>query len=70
MFYFVLSRVVREQYCMCTPTTKLEKILVITVVTLAVIIILLLAAIIVLLATRDGDGPEIRRLVGALTPKF
>jgi hypothetical protein len=71
IFYFVLSRVVREQYCMCTPTTKLEKRLVITVATLAVVITLLLVVIIVLLATtRDGEDPGLKKIVRALTPNF
>lgn len=69
MFHSVLSRVVREQYCVCTPTTRLEKRLVITVVMLVVLVILLLVTIIVL-AMRDEDGRNLQRVVAALTPKF
>lgn len=52
--------VVREQYCLCTPTTRLEKRLVITVLTLVVVIILLLVLIIVL-ATRDEEVKKLAR---------
>ena len=69
MFFFVVSRVVREQYCMCAPKTRLEKRLVITVVTLVVVIIVLLVIIIVL-AGRAVDRQAMQRLVTALTPKF
>lgn len=61
--------VVREQYCMCTPKTRLEKRLFITLVTLLVVIISLLV-IIIILATRDMDDKEVKKLVKALTSKF
>jgi hypothetical protein len=67
-FGSVLGRVVREQYCLCTPTTRLEKILVIVVVILALIIVLLIIAISVL-----GDrerGRNVKEVVQALTPKI
>jgi len=54
---------------MCTPKTRLEKSLVIAVVTLVVVIILLLVIIIVL-ATRDMNDQQVEKLVKALTPKF
>lgn len=60
--------VVREQYCMCTPKTRLEKRLVITVMTLTVLIISLLV-IIIILATSDMDN-KVPSLLKALTPKF
>lgn len=68
MFYFVLSRVVREQYCMCAPTTQLEKRLVITVVTLVVVIIVLIVIVIVLACVKDEQ--KMQRIVEALTPTF
>lgn len=61
--------VVREQYCVCNPTTRLEKRLVITVVTLAVVIILLIVVVIVLV-TRDPDDQIMGKVVAALTSKF
>jgi len=69
-FYFVLSRVEREQYCMCTPTTQLEKRLYITVVALAVVIIVLVVIVIVLGAARSMDGDQMQRIIAALTPSF
>lgn len=61
--------VMREQYCMCSPKTRLEKILAIIVVTLILVIIALLVIIIVL-ATRDMEDGQFRKFVGALTPNF
>jgi hypothetical protein len=65
----VLSRVELKQYCICTPKSRLEKRLVITVVILVVVIILLLVTVIVL-AVRSVDGQELQRFVAALAPKF
>jgi hypothetical protein len=62
----VLSRVVREQYCLCKPTTRLEKRLIIVVVTLSVIIVLLIIAISIL-ADRER-ARNFKELVKALTP--
>jgi cell division protein FtsL len=67
LFSSVWSRVVREQYCLCSPKTRLEKVLIIVVVTLVLIIILLVVAVGVLAGTKKGD---LARVVHALTPKI
>jgi uncharacterized membrane protein len=54
---------------MCTPKTRLEKRLFITLVTLLVVIISLLV-IIIILATKDMDDKEVQKIVKALAPKF
>lgn len=68
LFSSVLSRVVREQYCQCSPTTKLEKRLVIVVVILAVVIVLLLTAMSVL-ADRERTR-NVKDIMKSLLPTF
>jgi uncharacterized membrane protein (DUF106 family) len=68
LFSSVLSRVVREQYCQCSPTTKLEKRLIIVVVILAVVTLLLLIAMSVL-ADRERTR-NVTDVMKVLVPKF
>jgi hypothetical protein len=64
----VLSRVVREQYCQCSPTTKLEKRLVIVVLILALAVVLLVIAI-SLLADREGTR-DVKDIMKSLLNTF
>jgi hypothetical protein len=68
LFSSVLSRVVREQYCQCSPTTKLEKRLVIAVVILALVTVLLLVAMSVL-ADRERTR-NVTDIMKSLLPNF
>jgi uncharacterized membrane protein (DUF106 family) len=68
VFSSVLGRVVREQYCQCSPTTKLEKRLVIVVVILALVTVLLLIAMSVL-ADRERSR-NVTDIMKSLLPKF
>ncbi|XP_069699684.1 uncharacterized protein [Periplaneta americana] len=60
--------VVREQYCMCTPTTRLEKRLTMAVVVLIVVVVILLVGISIL-ADRLTDG-DLKNVVKTLTRKL
>jgi hypothetical protein len=64
----VFCRVVREQYCLCSPSTKLEKRLIIVVVTL-VVIILVLTIFISILAEKD-KGHNLKEALRALFSKM
>jgi hypothetical protein len=64
----VLSRVVREQYCQCSPSTKLEKRLAIVVAILVLVVVLLVVAISVL-ADRETTR-NVRGVIKSLLPTF
>jgi hypothetical protein len=68
LFSSVLSRVVREQYCQCSPTTRLEKSLAIVVAILALVTVLLLIAMSVL-ADRERTR-NVTDVMKVLLPKF
>jgi hypothetical protein len=66
--FLVLCRVVREQYCQCSPTTRLEKRLAIAVAILLVVVVLLVVATSVL-AHREGTR-NVTDIMKSLLPTF